>query len=250
MYLDRLEFEKDPFQGFDPRCRIGAAVCLILLVLTVTNPFIGGAIMLGAVVPFLKEKREMRKLRLRLIPVNLFTLILWVSLPLNGLWFHFDGAGGVGITESLSRLLLYTLRINTAALLYMVLIIPLGIGGLANGLMKLKVPATLISLLVLTYRYIFVLYQGLFVSVLSMRLRRPRQNTLEQWRSYTAVFASTLVKALLRAQKIGNSMKVRGFTGVLPVTRVFIWRLQDTLFLGACIILRPSLWILDRVWNF
>ncbi|MDR3115505.1 MAG: energy-coupling factor transporter transmembrane protein EcfT [Treponema sp.] len=247
MYLDRLEFEKDPFQGFDPRCRIGAAVCLILLVLTLTNPFIGGAVMLGAAAPLLREKGDMRKLGMRLIPVNLFTLILWLTLPLNGLVV--SAGGGGGISESLSQVLRYTFRINAAALLYMVFIIPLGIGGLANGLMKLKVPATLVSLLLLTYRYIFVLYRGIFVSVLSMRLRRPRQHILEQWRSYTAVFASTLVKALLRAQKIGTIMKVRGFTGVLPVTRVFIWKRQDTLFLGACIILSLSLWILEMVWN-
>jgi hypothetical protein len=45
-------------------------------------------------------------------------------------------------------------------------------------------------------------------------------------------------------------MKVRGFTGALPITTVFIWKLQDAMFLGACVILAPSLWVLDRVWNF
>ncbi|MDR1031212.1 MAG: energy-coupling factor transporter transmembrane protein EcfT [Treponema sp.] len=251
MYLDRLEFKRDPFQGFDPRCRVLAAVCLILVVLTITHPVIEAIIMVGTVVPFLMGKtgtRELRKLFLRLIPVNIVTLILWLSLLLNGLGVHDPGGPG-----SLERLfggaLLYTLRINAAALVYMVLIIPLGIGRLANGLMKLKVPATLVSLLVLTYRYIFVMYQGVFVSVLSMQSRRPRQTTLEQWRSYTAVFASALVKAMLRAQKIGNIMELRGFTGVLPITTVFIWKLQDTLLLGACIILAPSLWVLDRLWN-
>ncbi|MDR1430280.1 MAG: hypothetical protein LBI85_08315 [Spirochaetaceae bacterium] len=43
------------------------------------------------------------------------------------------------------------------------------------------------ALLVLCYRYIFVMYERVFVSIQAMRLRRPRQGTLTAWRSYTAV---------------------------------------------------------------
>ncbi|MDR2633019.1 MAG: energy-coupling factor transporter transmembrane protein EcfT [Treponema sp.] len=243
MYLDRLEFEGDPCKGFDPRCRIAAALILILLVISLRSPLMTGAIMLGAAAPFLRDKGDRRKLGLRLIPVNLFTLTLYLSQILQGLW---KGA----LLEALGRSVHYTLRINAAALLYMVWVIPLGIGGLANGLRKLKVPASLIALLVLSYRYIFVLYQGFFGALLAMRLRRPRQHTLEQWRSYTAVFATALVKALIRAQKIEQALLLRGFGGALPLSRVFIWRVQDSVLLGACIILSMSLVIAERLWHF
>jgi energy-coupling factor transporter transmembrane protein EcfT len=156
---------------------------------------------------------------------------------------------------ALKEALVYTLRINAAALIYMVTIIPLGPGGLANALIKLRCPDKLTALFLLTYRYIFVMYERVFVAVRSMLIRRPRQNTLGRWSSYTAVFGTALLSAVLRAQKTGKAMESRGFDGVIPVTRIFAWKGGDTLFLSSGLALSFILWFLDgllsgNLWNF
>jgi cobalt/nickel transport system permease protein len=242
MYLNRLEFKNDVFTGIDPRGRLGAGICLILSSITISHPLILGGFIPGL---FLFLIRDIRTVLLRLIPVNLLVLLLWLTLPLSG------PDPGTALHEAL----VYTLRINAAALIYMVTIIPLGPGGLANALIKLRCPDKLTALFLLTYRYIFVMYERVFAALRSMSIRRPRQSTLGRWSSYTAVFGTALVSALRRAQKTGKALEVRGFTGLIPLTRIFSWKRGDTLFLGAGLLLSFTLWALDRLltgnlWNF
>jgi cobalt/nickel transport system permease protein len=175
---------------------------------------------------------DIKVVLLRLIPVNIFCGMLCITIPLGG--------------GSFNTFIWYALRINAAAVLYMLFIIPLGIGGLAAALAKLKTPAKLISLLILTYRYLFVMYERVFLSILSIRLRRPRQSTAMSWRSYTAVFASALISALFRAQKVYLAMQSRGFNGVFPITRVFKWKIQDTITFFTALLMAILLLLIDK----
>jgi cobalt/nickel transport system permease protein len=123
----------------------------------------------------------------------------------------------------------------------MLFVVSLGIERLAPALTKLRVNAKLVSLLILSYRYVFIMHDRIFRSLLSMRLRRPRLTTTAAWRSYTALFASAFAGAFFRAQKISRAVKARGFDGVFPLTRSFRWKKRDTavliLALGVSILL-------------
>jgi energy-coupling factor transporter transmembrane protein EcfT len=250
MYLNRLEFKNDAFRGIDPRCRIGAGAGLILSSLTLSNPLVLACLILGTAVPLW---RDGKRVLARLLPVNLFALVLFLTLPLGALW---GGAGVPGARAALGAALVYTLRINAAAIIYMALIIPLGIGGLTNALLKLRCPEKLAALLLLTYRSLFVMYQRIFVSVSSLKLRQPRQGALGKWRSYAAVFGTALAGALQRSRKIGRALKFRGFDGALPITRTFILRPGDLLFFAGALLIAAGLWVLNRYilieesWNF
>jgi cobalt/nickel transport system permease protein len=248
MYLDRLEFKQDSLRSIDPRCRVAAGVCFITGGIAISNCYI-----LFVLLPLLAAPhyREIKTLLWRLIPVNIFNLMLVLTLPL-GAWLgaFFGVPANYGDVFMVS--LRYTLRINAAALAFMFFIIPLGISGLASALSKLAVPSKLIALLILSYRYIFVLYERLAVSLLSMRLRSPRVNTIGQWRSYTAVFSASIAAAIMRSQKIERAMKERGFTGAFPVTRIFCWKSRDTIMLITSVLFTVLLYVLDRrlVWTF
>jgi cobalt/nickel transport system permease protein len=242
LYLDRLEFKNDPFPlpRLDPRCRTAAGIVFIMSSINISRWYV----LAGIIAVLLAVlAREARTVLWRLIPVNVFCLLLWLTIPLNS-WVN---SGTVDLVSPVMAALRYTLRINAAALVYMLFIVPLGIGGLANVLMKWGVPKKLAALLILTYRYIFLLYGRLSVSLLSMGLRRPKQNTLSLWRSYTAVFASSLGAALFRSQKIETAMRERGFDGVFPVSAVFAWKVRDTvwlvLFLSLALLLTRGPWI-------
>ncbi|MHB9291624.1 cobalt/nickel transport system permease protein [Hollandina sp. SP2] len=265
MYLDRLEFKSDSFRAIDPRCRIAAGVCLIFSAVSASNPLILTGLILGAA---LTLWRDMPRVLARLVPVNIFVLFLWLTLPLNALGTGLfaasqaaagglfpKGAGGGGMEGALKPALVYSLRINASALVYMALIIPLGIGGLINALMKLRFPVKLAALFLLSYRYIFVMYQRVFVSVLSLQLRQPRQSTLGRWRSYAAVFGTALISALHRSQKIGRALQSRGFDGDLPLTRAFTLKPGDLLFFCGALLLSAGILVLDgflsgKMWNF
>jgi cobalt/nickel transport system permease protein len=177
--------------------------------------------------------RDIKTVLSRLAAVNVFCVLLFLTMPLGG--------------YNPAVPLLYALRINAAALFSMLFVVPLGIGGLAPALAKLKVNAKLVSLLILTYRYIFLMYDRVFHAVLSMRLRRPRQTTQAAWRSYTAVFASAFAGAFFRSQKLIWAARVRGFDGVFPLTRSFRWKFRDTLALAAAFAVSILLIYFDRI---
>jgi cobalt/nickel transport system permease protein len=162
----------------------------------------------------------------------MFCAALFITMPLSG--------------YGLAAPLLYTLRVNAAALLAMVFVVPLGIGRLGSTLTKLKVNPKLVSLLLLTYRDLFIIHDRIFRALLSMRLRRPRQTTLAAWRSYTALFASAFAAAFFRSQKISRAAQARGFTGAFPLTVVFRWKARDTMALITACAASTLLVYIDR----
>ncbi|MDR2802941.1 MAG: energy-coupling factor transporter transmembrane protein EcfT [Treponema sp.] len=218
MYLDRLEYKNDPLLPVDGRCRfISAAFFIVAAVYSTSLTVLAGLILLCLFVLL----RELRVTFLRLIPVNMMTAAFWLTVP-----FGF----------SINSAIIYTLRINAAALIYMIFIIPMGIGAIASSMTKLRIPEKLVSLFILSYRYIFLLGERLSVTLISMKLRSPESGVVNLWRSFAAVFASTIVRAVYRAQKVSTAMVSRGFDGVFPVTLIFKWRLMDTAVLALSVI--------------
>jgi cobalt/nickel transport system permease protein len=240
MYLDRLEFKKDPLPRCfraDLRCRVIGAFILIAVSVTISDCYVLAALVAVLIALLIKS---IRIVLLRLLPVNVFTLMLWISLPLGARF------GSLTFADALR----YTLRINAAALLYMLFIIPVGISGLGNALSKLAVPQKLVSLLILTHRYIFVMFERVSVSALSLRLRQPAAlPVMAQWRSYGALFATALLSAEFRSQKVWIAMQSRGFDGFFPVTKTFRWKLRDTFTLAAFIACALLLLLVDRKIN-
>ncbi|GHT96052.1 hypothetical protein FACS1894141_5720 [Spirochaetia bacterium] len=218
MYLDRLEFKKDLLKSFDGRCRLLSAASVIISAVTITNIILLCAVLLAFLCVML---REIRVTIQRLIPVNMMALVLWLPV-ITGF--------------SPSSALLYTLRINCAALAYMFFIAPMGISLLASSLSALKTPEKLVSLFVLTYRALFLVYGGLAAAIVSMRSRLPQNNTLYQWRSLAAVFAATLTRAAFRSNLIWIALSNRGFDGSFPVTVSFKWKIRDGILLAVGII--------------
>ncbi|MDR1904377.1 MAG: energy-coupling factor transporter transmembrane protein EcfT [Treponema sp.] len=222
MYLDRLTYRNDIFKGFDGRCRLISCVVLIMAIVNATAVLVLiGVIVIGMLVLF----RDLRITLLRLLPVNVIALALWLPV-LFGL-----KAGAV---------FLYTLRINAAALVYMGFIIPMSISAIASSLVTLKVPGKLVVLLVLTYRDIFLLFDRFLTAQKSMRLRTTIYNHPHQWRTLSAVFASAIASAVFRSKHIWTALTLRGFDGTFPVTVAFTWRKRDTALLAisiACAVL-------------
>jgi cobalt/nickel transport system permease protein len=234
MYPNSLAFNHDPLKTSDARCRLAAGAVFIMAVIQVS----AFCLLIGVIpVLFLALARDGKTVMRRMVRVNVFCLMLFVTMPLGG--------------ESALKAALYTLRVNAAALAYMFFVIPMNMGVIASALLALKVPPKLAALLVLCYRYIFVLYERVFVAILAMRLRRPRQGTLAAWRSYTAVFSSALASAVLRSEKVSAAMRLRGFDGSFPITTTFKWKAQDSLLLAAVMLLSVLLFFLDAgpLWN-
>ncbi|GHT78814.1 cobalt ECF transporter T component CbiQ [Spirochaetia bacterium] len=218
MYLDRLEYKKDLLKGFDGRCRLlSGAVLIAALVSSKNDMVLLAAIGVSMAVLF----RELRVTFLRLIPVNMMVIALWLPVLFGG---------------NTHTAFIYTLRLNAAALMYMCFVIPLSISAIASSLTKLKAPDKLISLFILTYRYIFLLHERFWTAQKSMRLRNTIHNDAGMWRSLSAIFSTSIIGAHFRGEKVWIAMMARGFDGSFPVTAAFHWRLRDTALLAVSIL--------------
>jgi cobalt/nickel transport system permease protein len=216
MYLDRLEFNKDPLKSFDGRCRLLSAASVMLSVTIMTNVVLLCA---AALIGICALPGEFRVTIRRLVPANMMAAALWLPL-VAGFSPH--------------SALLYTLRINCAALAYMRFVAPMGISLIASSLSALRLSEKLVSLFVLSYRSLFLLNEGFATALAAMRSRLPEHTTARQWRSLAAVFAAALTRAAIRSEKVRVAMSIRGFDGGFPATVSFVWRLRDSVLLAAC----------------
>jgi cobalt/nickel transport system permease protein len=214
MSLDSLEFKKDPLKSFDGRCRLLAAAFVIISAATITNTALLCAL---ALIGLCSLIGEFRIAMLRLIPVNMMAVVLWLPVI-------------AGFSPRIA--LLCTLRINCAALAYMRFVAPMSISLIASSMAALKTPEKLVALFVLTYRYIFLLSDGISTALASMRSRLPHNTTIFHWRSLGAVFAATLTRAAVRSERVRIAMTNRGFDGAFPITASFRWRIRDSVLLA------------------
>lgn len=100
-------------------------------------------------------------------------------------------------------------------------ILVLGTQPLENffkSLSELKVPRTIISVLFLSYRYIF-LYREVFMNTYRALLSRGFTNTFGKrtLKIYGEIIGALFIKALDRSEIVFKSMENRGFDGYIPI---------------------------------
>jgi energy-coupling factor transporter transmembrane protein EcfT len=214
MYLNRLEIKHDILRSFDPRARLITACALLLLSVSLVEY----AALFGMIAVCLALLyRDLVCAAKRLIPLETFCLL-----------FLIQTAVGFITTRTAA---VFILRVNCAALVYMLLVIPLGPGTLAQTLACLKVNQKLISILYLSSRYIYVMHDKVIFAAAAMRFRASpyQRGTIAAWKSFAAVFAAALVSAFIQADAVSAALLSRGFDGAIPKTVVLVWRVKDTL---------------------
>lgn len=87
-----------------------------------------------------------------------------------------------------------------------------GIGAICAALRRLHVPAILVTLLLLTYRYITVMTEEVAVMTNAYHLRAPRQKGIE-YSAWGSFLGQLLLRSMDRAEEIYRAMLLRGFHG-------------------------------------
>ena len=219
MRLNRLEIKNDILKNFDPRARLAAGVLVII-----TTVHISGicALLVISAACLALLRRDFLCVLKRLVPLETFCLLFLAQAAFGILRPH--------------TAVIFILRINGAALLYMLTVIPLGPGKLAQTLAALKVNAKLVSIFYLSYRYIYMMHDRVLFSITAMRLRSAPSpgGIITIWKSYASVFSTALVGALVQTDEVTRALKKRQFDGVIPQTAVWAWSVKDTLLIVMC----------------
>jgi cobalt/nickel transport system permease protein len=110
--------------------------------------------------------------------------------------------------------LLITCKTSAILIGFTALVASMHLATLGHTLTRLGVPDKLVHLLLLAYRYIFVIqieYQRL-VRAAKLRNFRP-STTLHTYRTYAYLLGMLFVRASERSARVHQAMKCRGFNG-------------------------------------
>jgi cobalt/nickel transport system permease protein len=108
------------------------------------------------------------------------------------------------------------------------------IDSLCAALRKLHVPAMMVSLLQLTYRYVGVMTDELAVMTDAYHLRAPGQKGIHisAWGSF---LGQLLLRSMDRAQELFSSMMLRGYHEHFHYADIRPFSLRDGLYLLGCL---------------
>jgi cobalt/nickel transport system permease protein len=114
----------------------------------------------------------------------------------------------------------------------------------------LRVPGLLVQLVLLSYRYLFVLADELTRLRIALRVRgyRNRPNR-HSYRTVGHVAGTLLVRGYERAERVGQAMRCRGFTGQFRSLTAFRTRPADVLLFLAVAGCAGALCCWDRLSN-
>lgn len=209
----------DAFARLDPRARLLGALALICAVLALrglAGPAIAVAAALGLA---LAAGWRARPLAARMAHVEGITLALVAALPFTTPGPALLTLGPLSASaEGLTLAAAMALRVNACVLIALALIAPMGPEGLGRALSGLGAPPRLAALLLLTARYAGLLRAELARQTGAMRARafRPRLS-VHALRSWGWLVGMTLTRALDRAERASEAMRLRGWRGAMPV---------------------------------
>ena len=197
----------------EPRIRLVAAGVYSIVVALCHNLQVLSAAVAIAILLAITAHLSVRELFKRILVVNSFNLMLWLVLPLT---FHGSIALGIGplpvYSDGITMAAQITLKSNAIVLTLIALIATMNFSILGGALNRLRVPDKIVHLLMMTYRYVFLIEQEYQRLIRAARIRgfRPATN-MHTYKTYASIVGMLLVRATIRADRVYKAMLCRGF---------------------------------------
>lgn len=235
MLVESFTQGRSCIHGLDPRVRIAASAvfsCFVAVANSFTVLAIACFIALGLV---LLARLDLATVGRRLSVVFGFLLLLWLILPLT---YEGDPVGRLGplVWHRPGMALAARISLKSFSILaaFTALLATMTVSTLGHALDRMGLPIKLVHLLLMCYRYIFVIEQEYRRLNAAMRIRafRPR-TSLHTYRSYAYLVGMLFVRAAARAERVHQAMLCRGFQGRFHTMARFPKHAGNRLFLVA-----------------
>ncbi len=199
----------------DPRIRVGFTfVYAFVVALSYRFTALIAALMLSAILVLIAQI-NIKDVSKRLIAVNTLILLLWLILP-----FTFQGE----VLTRIGSFVIYrpgvilaaqiTLKSNAILLAFIALMATMPFATLGHALHRLRVPDKIVHLLLMTYRYIFVIEHEFQRLIRAAKIRGFRPGTnVNTYRTFAYVIGMLFVRSAARADRVHQAMLCRGFKG-------------------------------------
>jgi cobalt/nickel transport system permease protein len=199
----------------DLRLRLVAVFVLVAAISQLHGLPVAAAVLVAAAA---LAARPGPRLWRRLLHVEGFVLVLFATLPFAVPGTPVFTLGPlVASAEGFARAALVACKISASVLVILTVLGDVDIQRLGGALRGLRLPEPLVRLFVLTARYVGVLREEAARLREAMRARAfaPGSNR-HTWRSYGNLVGMLLVRALERARRVEEAMRLRGYDGRFP----------------------------------
>lgn len=204
-----------PVHSIDPRLRILFAF-LLSVTIAISDEFQALGLALGVAVVLIGMARlNVWEVFKRLSALLLFLVLIWLMLPLTFRGEVFARFGFVTIyrpgIELAARI---SLKSCTILLILISLVTTMSVTTLGHVLYFFRIPTKLVFLLLITYRYLFVIGDEYTRLRTAMRIRGFRPGTnIHSFKTIAYLVGMLFVRASLRAERVNQAMRLRGFKG-------------------------------------
>ena len=231
MEIDRYAKRRSPLHAWDPRYKLASGFALLLVCASVTalDALIVAA---GAAVCLILLSRLPVRFVLRVLraPVIMLAVMLPLLVFTSGgetLWslaflcVYREGllaAGRIAI-KSLTMMFLFVAMFATSQL-------PVALKALEH----LKVPPTLLAIMLFTYRYIHLYLEDMQKLLTAAKLRGYRlQRAVRHTGSTSLILVTLLLRSYEQSERVTTAMHLRGFDGSFPTLSCFRRNAADVL---------------------
>ena len=233
--MDELAAQDSPIHRLSPTAKLLTAIAYILVVVSYHKYDLSGLIVMLLYPVLLFQLSD--------IPISVCFYKLRIVLPLVmavGLFNpFFDRAplvylGTVPVSGGVISMLTLMLKGVLCRMVSFLLMATTPIDSLCAALRKLHIPGMLVTLLLLTYRYVGVMTEELAVMTDAYHLRAPGQKGIHvsAWGSF---LGQLLLRSMDRAQELYSSMLLRGYHDHFHYAPMKTFDLRDGLYLVGCI---------------
>ena len=233
--MDELAARSSPIHTLHPLAKLIATIAYIVVTLSFDKYDLGGLVpmVLWPILLFqisgIDVKSCFYKLRIVLplvMAVGLFNPFFDKTVVLK--------LGNLAVTGGSLSMLTLMLKGLFCLMASFLLMATTPIDKLCAALRQLQVPKMLVTLLLLTYRYVGVMTEELAVMTDAYHLRAPGQKGIHisAWGSF---LGQLLLRSMDRAQELYSSMLLRGYHQHFHYVDIKPFRKRDALYMIVCI---------------
>ena len=234
--MDELAARSSPIHALHPAAKLIATIAYILVTLSFDKYDLSGLVpmLLWPVLLFQLSGIEIRSCFYKLRIVLPLVMAVGLFNP------FFDKAvllrlGPLAVSGGLVSMLTLMLKGLFCLMASFLLMATTPIDNLCAALRQLHVPKMLVTLLLLTYRYVGVMTEELAIMTEAYHLRAPGQKGIHisAWGSF---LGQLLLRSMDRAQELYSSMLLRGYHQHFHYTDIKPFRLRDALYSIGCVL--------------
>ena len=199
----------------DPKIRVSLTVVYsFVIALAYQFPVLIIALVLSSILVTI-ARVNIKEVLKRMVIVNALIFLLWVILPFT---FHGEVLTRMGsfaiYRPGVTLAAQITLKSNAILLAFIALIATMPFATLGYALHRLRVPEKIVHLLLMTYRYIFVIEEEYKRLLRAAKIRGFQPGTnINTYRTFAYVIGMLFVRSAARAERVHQAMLCRGFKG-------------------------------------